>query len=152
MHFLVDDFFKRAKDTITALCKSDENQNSKYAGNSDFTHIRDWCPCHNLEESLDPVNAILLTREFIEQKFVKEEQLPEALIGFFDINLVYCTILMRNDVGSIREDLLNHMIYLVGKIRQNLEHFRGKTELLTKLLTNKLLKIQLPRCQVEEMK
>ena len=60
--------------------------------------IRDFRKELKLEESLDPINALFLSREFIEQGFIEEEKLPESLIGFFDLNLVYSTFLQRDDM------------------------------------------------------
>ena len=155
--FLVDDFFKRAKETITVFMKpKEEGGNSPFSENEvnlvEKQYSAPWRAVHMLEESLDPVNAILLSKEFIEQGFIPDEQLPESLIGFFDINLIYNTILLYNLVGTITGDLLNHLVYLTEKITENVQLYRGKTDLLTKLLSNKLLKALFSKIDTNKMK
>jgi hypothetical protein len=49
-----------------------------------------------LEAYLDPMNLALLSTQFIEQNFINEANLPEALIAFIDLDLVYAMILNRD--------------------------------------------------------
>lgn len=44
------------------------------------------------------------------------------------------------------------MIFLVNKISDNLALFQGKTDLLTRLLTNKLLKSLMPNVDMTKIK
>lgn len=55
-------------------------------------------------------------------------------------------------VGTITGDLLNHLVYLTEKITENVQLYRGKTELLTKLLSNKLLKALFSKIDTNKMK
>lgn len=54
--------------------------------------------------------------------------------------------------ATINDDLLKHIIYLTDKISENLALFRGKTELITRLFTNKLFGALMGKVEVSDMK
>ena len=93
-----------------------------------------------LEAILDPMNILLLSKQFLEQGFIEDERLPECLIAFIDLSLVF-SLTLASDVNSmIANKLLRHVLYLINKVGENLALFSGKTDMLTKLLSNDLLK------------
>lgn len=86
------------------------------------------------------MNILLLSKQFLEQGFIEDERLPECLIAFIDLSLVF-SLTLASDVNSmIANKLLRHVLYLINKVGENLALFSGKTDMLTKLLSNDLLK------------
>jgi len=93
-----------------------------------------------LEAYLDPMNLLLLSTQFIEQSYIEDSKLPETLIAFIDLDLVYTMLLGQDDISRVSLLLIKQTKYHIRKVSQNLELFRGKTNLIRGLFKNGLLK------------
>lgn len=124
---MVNDLFKRASDTIKSLAEGDY---SKVISRNPFKLTQHFRSESKVEAILDPTNLILLTTQFIEQKFVSDDELPRSLIAFFDLTNIYSLLFSSDNKSLIKMNLHKHAIYLVRKIEENLELFRGKDFLM----------------------
>lgn len=136
-NFLIEDFFTRAKVTIEAIGKNDFKD---YFENGTPVLVENFREKLKLEAYLDPMNLLLLSTQFIEQKYIEDEKMAETLIAFIDLDLVYTMILALDDVSRVSLLLLKQAKYHVRMVMENLEHFRGKAKLLKRLFQNGLLK------------
>ena len=93
-----------------------------------------------LEAYLDPMNLLLLSTQFIEQNYIEDSKLPEILIAFIDLDLIYAMLLAQDDISRVSLLLIKQAKYHIRKVSDNLELFRGKTNLIKGLFTNGLLK------------
>lgn len=87
------------------------------------------------------MNILLLTKQFLEQGFIEDERLPECLMAFIDLSLVFSLVLQNDDYSLVSMKLMRHVLYLIKQVGDKIALFSGKTEMLTKLLSNDLLKI-----------
>lgn len=71
--FLVRDLFNRASETIKSLAEGDYSKVVRYTYFKLFDMFRAES---EVEAILDPNNLILLSKEFIEQNYVGQEELP----------------------------------------------------------------------------
>ena len=94
-----------------------------------------------LETILDVFNLMTLSKNFIEMDFIEEQRLPECLIAFFDLTLIYTMMYSHASKSFAFVDLFQHAKYLVTKVKENIALFRGKTDLLNRLLSNGMIKI-----------
>lgn len=49
-----------------------------------------------LEALLDPMNLMLLSKQFLEQDFISEEKIFGYLIAVFDLSLIYMLFVTRD--------------------------------------------------------
>ena len=135
-NFLIQDFFKRAKETIEKISRED----FKNFFNSRVELVKNFRGKVELEAYLDPMNLLLLSTQFIEQNYIEDAKLPESLIAFIDLDLVYTMLLAQDDISRVSLLLIKQAKYHIRKVSQNLELFRGKTNLIRGLFKNGLLK------------
>ena len=62
------------------------------------------------------MNLALLSTQFIEQNFIDDSKLPEALIAFIDLDLVYAMILNRDQISKVSLLLLKLVKYHIKKV------------------------------------
>ena len=86
------------------------------------------------------MNLALLSTQFIEQNFIDDSKLPEALIAFIDLDLVYAMILNRDQISKVSLLLLKLVKYHIKKVSDNLKLFHDKPDLIQRLFTHGLLK------------
>ena len=90
--FLVDDLFKRAQETI---------KNVMHVDFADFG-IRNVKLSENfrslvkLEAILDPANLILLSKNFMEFGYISDEKLPECIVTYVDLCMVYALMFISD--------------------------------------------------------
>jgi len=139
--FLVDDLFKRARETI--------EQASKEA----FEYFNDrYSPCYvatvfrqklRLEANLDPTNLILLSRQFIEQGYIANERLPQCLEAFVNLSLMYALFFLNDTNSLISLDLFDHTNYMLRQIQSNLHLFAEHTSILTRFTDHRIVRMLL---------
>lgn len=147
--FLVNDFFKRAKETVERSMPEDDK--SKLF--NDETGLKQgWRDVLKLEEILDPTNVLLLPRQFIEQNYIPEAKLAETLVGFFELSLIYASWFLKDKVSMLKDSLLNETKYFVQNMQQKASIFQGKSDLLNRVLSNKILKTMLQKVDMGKAK
>ena len=135
-NFLISDFFKRARETIQKVSRED----FKHYFNDKVRLVKNFRAKVELEAYLDPMNLLLLSKQFIEQSYIEDAKLPETLIAFIDLDLIYTMLLAQDEISKVSLLLIKQAKYHIRKVSDNLELFRGKTNLIKSLFKNGLLK------------
>ena len=73
-----------------------------------------------LEAYLDPMNLLLLSTQFIEQSYIEDSKLPETLIAFIDLDLIYAMLLSHDHLSRVSLLLLKQAKYHIRKVSENL--------------------------------
>ena len=47
------------------------------------------------------MNLLLLSTQFVEQNYIEDDKLPETLIAFIDLDLVYTMLLAQDDISRV---------------------------------------------------
>lgn len=141
--FLVDDFFKRAKETIV---NASRNEFSIFHEEHTWSMAKNFRKYVKLEALLDPMNLMLLSREFLEQGFVAEDKIFGYLIAVFDLSLIYCLLISRDEYSMQKLALMKHACYIVKQMRERVELFSENTSILEeKVLQSKIIKEMLSK-------
>lgn len=94
-----------------------------------------------LEALLDPMNLMLLSKQFLEQNFVSEDKVFGYLVAVFDLSLIYMLFVTRDSFELQKNALLSHACYIVKQMRERIEVYRGNTSYLEdKVLKSKIVK------------
>ena len=135
-NFLLVDYFKRARETIQKVSRED----FAHYLNDKVWLVKNFRAKVELEAYLDPMNLLLLSTQFIEQSYIEDAKLPETLIAFIDLDLIYAMLLSHDHLSRVSLLLIKQAKYHIRKVSENLELFRGKNILIKDLLSNGLLK------------
>ena len=105
-NFLVDDMMKRGKETIQ---KAANQRFSKFDGGT-CCLAEDWRTRIELEAILDPINLMMLSKNFIELGYLAEDKLAEFIIACVDLSLIYGMLLIHDIKSLVALELFAYVI------------------------------------------
>jgi hypothetical protein len=105
-----------------------------------------------LEAILDPANLILLTRNFIEQDYISDERLPSCLVSFFDLTMIYATVMQGERYVFISSLLFEHTCFLLQTAISRVELFAEKEDLLKRLTESGLIKQRIEQIDADRIR
>ena len=147
--FLIKDLFVRAKRTLNSASKENfAKLNWNDNGSEKLVLVNNFREKVEVEAILDPMNLILLTKQFIELGFIDDEKFAETIVALVDLTMLYSWIFITDRPTLVSLHLLEHARYLIKAAITKVELFRGKSDFAKRLTSRSIVSFFLNKVEI----
>ena len=107
----------------------------------------------DMADALIPQALLFFSKQILEKGYIKETQtLLEFVRAMFNLSLAYSIFFMKEESSSISQDLVSHVNYMIGHVKDNLDEYVKEKKQLEMIFSSKILKALMERLDSDKEK